>query len=245
MNMQYLSWTEYNDVVKSTNCFCCIIPVGAIEAYGPHLPLGTDGLVVAKIAELLAERIGAIVTPLVPVGYSASFGEYPGTLTVSPMTLGQYLKEIVESLIRHGCERIVFLNGHAGNVAVINHLIDELTEKYEGVRCVQIDWWRFLHPLVRQITDDGEAAFKHAGEAMTSVMLYLFPEAVHLERVKKSFPRPLSFPDGVFLPKRLNPEADLAAVGDPRLAAVDKGRLMIERGLNALEEFITSLWRQK
>lgn len=244
MNIQYLSWTEYSDLVKATNCFCCIIPVGAVEAYGPHLPLGTDGLVVARVAELLAERIGAIVAPLVPVGYSISFREYPGTLTVSPETLGQYLKEMAESVIRHGCKRIIFLNGHAGNVAVINCIMDELSER-EGVKCVQVDWWRFVTPFVKQIMDDGEAAFKHAGETMTSVMLYLFPDTVHLAKIEEPFPRPSSLPDGVFVPKRLNPAVDLAATGDPRLATADKGRLIVEKGLNALEEFVTSLWGQR
>lgn len=241
MKMEFMSWTDYRDLMTTPTCFCCIIPVGAVEAYGPHLPLGTDGLVVARVAELLGNRLRAIVAPLVPVGCSASFMDYPGTLTVSPETLGRYLKEMADSLIRHGCDKIVFLNGHAGNVAVINHVMSELAQ-CAGVKCVQIDWWRFVIPVAKEVMEDGATSFRHAGELMTSVMLYLFPESVHLERIEAPFPMPSTLPDGVFLPSRLDPAAHPAAFGDPRLATANKGREVVENALNALEEFIKSLW---
>src|SRR5512140_3645909 len=114
MNLAEMTWQQAQDAFARTDL--AIIPTGAVEVYGPHLPLGSDGLVAQDLARKLAERVAAIVTPLVPVGDSRSLLSFPGTLTVSPATFRSYLKDLSAGLVHWGIRRILFINGHAGNI---------------------------------------------------------------------------------------------------------------------------------
>lgn len=96
-----------------------ILPVGAIEVYGLHCPLGSDLIVASHVAKQLGERTKNLVGPSIPVGDSAFGMTFPGTLTVRLMVLKEYVRDICESLVHHGIRRILFLNTHLGNVAIL------------------------------------------------------------------------------------------------------------------------------
>jgi creatinine amidohydrolase len=82
-----VSWQAFDAKRKETDL--AILPLGAVEVYGPHLPLGSDAIVAERVARLVAERTGGIVMPVVPVGYSRSLADFPGTLNVSPAALAR------------------------------------------------------------------------------------------------------------------------------------------------------------
>ena len=89
-----------------------IIPTGATEAHGQHLPLDVDTHQAAAVATRLAERTGALVAPALPYGYSTMWMGFPGTITLSSETFQQVLVEVCTSLVRHGFYRVILLNGH-------------------------------------------------------------------------------------------------------------------------------------
>jgi creatinine amidohydrolase len=237
MNVQSMAWVEYSDKREEINV--AVIPVGAVEAYGPHLPMGTDGLAVEHVAGLVAQRTPVFVAPLVSVGCSGTFEAFPGTLSVSPSALAEYLGGIARSFIRHGVEKILFLNGHAGNVCPIALLMDPL-QRQHNVSCAQVDFWRFTKPLTTHIVEDPDGAFGHASEAMTSIMLFLMPEKVHLERLTPPFPAPRSAVPGLMTPHAAKPPESLALSGDPTPATAEKGRQIVEAAVNALVEMINT-----
>ena len=82
-----------------------VIPSGAIEVYGPHLPLGSDSVVATAVARRVARRLGAVCTPLIPVGYSRDLMSHPGTLTVTPDAFRAYFEGICQSLVHWGFSR--------------------------------------------------------------------------------------------------------------------------------------------
>ena len=93
-----------------------VIPSGAIEVYGPHLPLGSDSVVAVAVARRVARELDAVCTPLIPVGYSRDLMSHPGTLTVTPDAFRAYFEGICLSLVHWGFRDLLFLNTHAGNV---------------------------------------------------------------------------------------------------------------------------------
>ena len=235
MRVQEISWVAFQE--QSRQIIWGIIPIGAVEAYGLHLPLGTDGLVAERLADLLGEKLPAFVCPLIPVGYSSRFAQFPGTLSVAPSILEEYVFEIGRSLASHGIKKLLFLNGHAGNVQAISYAMERLQEKY-GVLCVQLDVWRFLQSVSRGIVSDVEQAAGHASELMTSVMLHFYPHLVHLSKVPQTIEPVQKRREGLITVHKLNPQENLALSGNPLPATSEKGAQIIKM---ALEEMLMIL----
>ncbi len=106
-----------------------IIPSGAFEVYGPHLPLGTDTLVANKIAGLVAERVNAIIGPVLEAGESSELEDFPGTITISSESFKQYLWDTLRSLEKWGFKDFLFVNTHLGNVPIINQIAFEFQRR--------------------------------------------------------------------------------------------------------------------
>ena len=92
-----------------------LLPVGATEGHGSHLPLNTDSVQSEAVAERVAERLNAFLLPGIAFGNSQVLGDFKGTVSVSPNTLATTVKEIGHCLLDQGFRRIVVLNGHGGN----------------------------------------------------------------------------------------------------------------------------------
>ena len=108
VHLQHLTWEEAGEAAAANRLV--IIPTGATEAHGAHLPLDVDTHQVSTVAERLAERVGALVAPALPYGYSTTWMGYPGTMTLSSETYQQVIVELASSLVEHGFHRIVILN---------------------------------------------------------------------------------------------------------------------------------------
>jgi len=100
VNIAEAPWVDIESGVQRSTC--ALIPVGAVEVYGLHLPQGTDGIAAAAICEAVAARTGCLVAPLVPVGWSEGLASFPGTLSVRPDVLRAYCDGLVTSLFSWG-----------------------------------------------------------------------------------------------------------------------------------------------
>lgn len=100
-------WVDFDALRRETDL--AIIPTGAVEVYGLHLPTGTDTMVVTAVAKRVGEALGAPVLPTLPVGFSQSLGDFPGTLNISTATLSAYVRETAESMIKWGYRRLLFI----------------------------------------------------------------------------------------------------------------------------------------
>jgi creatinine amidohydrolase len=232
-----MNWVDFDALRKETDLV--LIPFGAVEVYGPHLPMGADGISTTALSVRVAEEEPAFVAPLIPIGYSKGLMDFPGTLNVRPSSLVEYARDVAESFIHWGARRVLFINGHAGNVPYLSELAVQLQEQH-GVRCAQVDWWRFIQPLVEDLVEAEQLPHGHASEFGTSVMLHLAGEHVKMDRAAKSPPKSQDqYPD--FLrPRRYGDSTDNGIVGDGTLGTAEKGEETLNRAVARVLEFIRS-----
>jgi creatinine amidohydrolase len=175
-----LDWPSVPGVVTGTRA--AIIPVGAIEQHGPHLPLNVDTEIDVAVAHAVSAITGIPVLPPVSVGVSASHGGFPGTLTFRPETLIAVMGDLTDSLYRSGVRQFVFLSGHIWNNGALDVSIEKLRTRYADVRARSIGYvTMYPGPEVDGHVQHGRALM-HANFFETSVMLHLRPDLVRMDR---------------------------------------------------------------
>jgi creatinine amidohydrolase len=185
----------------------------------------------------VGEQLGAPVLPTLPVGYSRSLGDFPGTLNISPATLTAYVRETAESVITWGAKRILFLNSHRGNIGPIGEVALELQERH-GVRCAQVFWWDYVAALVKDIMETGAHANGHASEIGTSIVMYLEPDFVVRDRIKDQTPTGGAPYADIIQYKGMRSRSAYGVVGNPEVASVEKGEEAIKRGVDRIVAFV-------
>ncbi|RLF49881.1 MAG: creatininase family protein [Thermoplasmata archaeon] len=151
-----------------------IIPVGAVEAHGNHLPLATDTIQPEQIAMEVAERIGAVVAPTVNYGVCKSLKNFPGTISLSFDTMRALMREIIEGFVQHGAKKIMVISGHAGqsHMIALREAAYDVVERHDVRVMVFSDYdiaYMYRGKLVPE--DDG-----HAGTLETSRVLAIMPQ---------------------------------------------------------------------
>ena len=235
--IKYMSWTEFDKRRKETKTV--IIPSGAIEVYGPHLPLGSDIIVAEKVAQLVAEKVNAIVGPSVEIGESNALYAFPGTLITKPENLKAIYKDICKSFIKWGFDKIFILNTHLGNTVPLNEILEELRDEYD-VKCGSVGWWQYIPSLSKDIFTT-PAPHGHASEAGTSVLLHLCPEAVDMSKAstneslyKDQYPNIIKY-------LTFDKFTNNGTIGDAKAGSAEKGKIVVERGVNEIVNFIKNV----
>ena len=154
-----------------------LLPVGATEQHGPHLPTGTDTLIATAIADAVSLRTGAPVLPAVAVGCSYGHGRrLAGTLSLSPEELAGHVRRTVEWAADSGLRRVLAVNAHMGNGGALAVAGDHLRLERPDLRFGVVDWWRCTAEMEAATGTDGVDI--HANRAETSVVMALAPELV-------------------------------------------------------------------
>lgn len=178
--LEHLTWPEAR--AAADRDAVVLIPVGATEQHGHHLPLGTDTLNVAFIAKLAARATGAVMVPPLSVGVSQNHRAFPGTISLTPRTLIAVLTEMVGSLYENGFRRFIFVNGHGGNNATIDVAAIELRGRHEDIVVGNTYAAALTAPLAYEISDSG--VVYHAEETETSNSLYTTPALVDMSKAR-------------------------------------------------------------
>jgi creatinine amidohydrolase len=182
-------WAEYTCreiAAMDMQRLIAVLPVGAIEQHGPHLPVAVDqaildGLVRAALP-LLPADLPAIFLPTLPIGKSDEHAAYPGTLTLSAATLMAMWSEIGDSLARAGVRKLVMLNSHGGQMAPMDIVVRDMRRRH-GMIAVSASWFAMGLPEGLFSTEEERFGI-HAGDMETSVMLALHPELVQMEHAR-------------------------------------------------------------
>ena len=159
-----------------------LIPVGATEQHGPHLPVGTDTIVAAALAEAVAGDVAVVLPPL---AFGASFfhgTRLPGTVAFSGEETAAAVWLVAEACVDSGFQRMLFVNGHVGNAAALWIACDRFRREFPELRICVMQWWDLTPDIARRATDD--ALDWHANAAETSLMLVLRPELVDTDRMR-------------------------------------------------------------
>lgn len=160
-----------------------ILPVGAVEQHGPHLPVKVDAAInagiVARAVELMPPDFPALVLPMLPVGKSNEHIAFPGTLTLPYDLLARLWFEVAKSAWRAGVRKIILFNSHGGQPQVMDIVCRELRVEL-GMFAVGASWFRTIDSSDLYSAAELKHGI-HGGESETSVMLHLHPDQVHME----------------------------------------------------------------
>lgn len=212
-------------------------PWGAVEQHGPHLPLGTDGLfaerVLSAVLERLPEGLPLWRLPLQAIGFSPEHLGFPGSLSLPAPLLIELLCNVGEQLAQAGFRRLVLLNGHGGQIALLQCAARALRQRAPRLAVLPCFLWSGPEGVAELIPDPERQQGLHAGLAETSLMLHLAPELVGEERPCDGL-LPAPPPPGWDLEGAV-PTAwlmrDLSAsgvIGDARLADRERGEALFE-----------------
>jgi creatinine amidohydrolase len=212
-----------------------IVPVGALEAHGPHLPLGADQIQAEATAIALADRTDALVAPTIPYGSAPGARRFPGTVSLTMSQLQVHATGVLSELARTGVRRLLVLSGHAerGHMSALREAADETMRSYPGVRVVVLSDYDFVYELRGR---ESPATDGHAGLLETSRVLAIAPETVGPERPIVENRR------SPFLPGAgTEAEWPESVMGDTRPASADLGRRVQSHVVHRLVETVDAL----
>ncbi|MBB2976918.1 creatinine amidohydrolase [Microbacterium endophyticum] len=224
-----------------------VMPFGALEQHGPHLPLSTDTLQAEALAATIAERISGALIPAMPYGNTWSNDALPGTVSLSADTVTAVCSDIALSLERAGFDLLVVVNGDFGNRLPL-HRAAEAAAARGGMPVLVLDY-----PGLAEIGDAvketpwAAPGLCHAEEIETSLVLAIAPELVDRERYVAEYPQlPADFG---LRQMALAPLSDSGVFGDPRPASAEKGNRIlshvVEESLHVIAAVRASLSAKK
>ncbi len=215
-----------------------IIPLGSVEVQGPCNPMG-DYMLAEELADQVALKADAIVTPPLPFGCADYFRDVPGGMQLSAPAFRAVLKDMITGFLDHKLERILVFNGHTGN----NALIDEVTRQLRRERGVIVPWlniWPMVPYALKEKAHGPNAprVTGHGSDPIGSVYEYMHPDLTRREEAKRPEPRLtlMGLPTGalttvkfngvdVGVPINMVDHCDATVGGDPSLANAEAGKL--------------------
>lgn len=251
------AYLESNDTV--------LVPMGSVEMHGYHLPTGTDIFNAMEVCRRTAEKANVLYTPPMWTGYSPQHLREPnagmGTLTFRPETIRGVIHDVTKSLIHHGFNRIIFVNGHTSNTKVVDEVFRQL--RYETGALVGMfkpygeRYLGIIEDLMENTPE--ETAGWHASEQETSIMMAFNPDNVKMDRAVEArahapewlpsgFKKDDANPDAAFkgyeyfyFPMDHNEIAEHGVIGNPFRATAEKGDAIFERFSDYLADALEEL----
>jgi creatinine amidohydrolase len=251
IRLEDMTWPEVEEVLEKPNVM--LLPVGATEQHGRHLPLSVDFRCATYIAELAARKvtdehnIRVLVAPVVPYGESSALTKFPGTISLSVDTTTRVIEDIIRGFISQGFKNILVINGHFGNVVPMAVAFRRVSTDFPDLGLYAVNWWALGSDVIQKIRKSQVMA--HACELETSVSLIIQPENVHLDKAVKEIPSfPLSskwWSADTYGPRRLihmswnwpKTRENAGVWGDPTVATKEFG----ERAITAVVSNLTEL----
>lgn len=219
-----------------------LIPIGAVEQHGPHLPLSVDHVIAHETASAVVASVGEELDvwqlPTLSISKSNEHAWSPGTLWFSADTMMAILRDLGRSVASTGAERLVLLNGHGGNTTLLNTALRELRLEF-GLKTF------LVHPSVPPAYGGSSTADElgmgiHGGLHETSVFMHLRPDLVDLTKAARRVPEALAdnefvrFGGAVMFGWLSNDFDDDGYIGDPTGATADHGKALFERSVEVL-----------
>ncbi|ABG06057.1 Creatininase [Rubrobacter xylanophilus DSM 9941] len=232
LRLAEMSWPEVERAVAAGHT-TVILPLGATEQHGPHLPLGTDTVRAGALAELLAERLpGALVAPALPFGCSDEHAGFPGLLGVEKETLARLLVEAARRAAAWGARRLVLLSAHGGNGEALALAREALRRELPQLAVWSEEDLLSPSPALASVArregiPEGELGL-HAGEGETSEMLSLRPDLVRRDRARPGYTGDMGAVVEALRSGGLRAAHESGVLGDPTRAEAGRGDAYLE-----------------
>ena len=233
MSIYKISEFDFRNIIKK-KISRAIVPIGSLEQHGAHLPVSTDSLIIEYIASMAVEKIPSFILPV--ISYGVSYEHKPMfNLSIRNSTLSCVISDICISLVENGIETIVLLNGHYGNIGVLQYIGQNMYGKVpENIRIFSINYWHLM-----------QREFDHAGEVETSLVLAIAPELVKMDKAEPNSKK-ISKSKVAYSGMTSNPGSFLSITGngiwgDPTNATAQKGRELLDEIVKNLTQTILEL----
>jgi len=227
-----------------------LLPIGAVEQHGPHLPTDVDIRCALSVAEEAARRRGyMIVAPPVWWGLSDAHRGFGGLLTLRPETFLNLLRDLCNSILDDGFRKLVLVVAHGSNRAPVQIVLSEMTQTRDA-RIMHVNYLPLAARVFREVRTSPPGGDFHAGEAETALLLHLAPELVHMKRARSSPLDPMRAHGVSFTGRDLFSPGDAAVgwklkegypdgvVGDPTVATAETGAAIFRASVERLCELV-------
>ncbi len=234
--LEEMTWPEVQREIAAGRD-TVVVPFGAVEQHGPHLPLGTDAIFGDEVGELVADRLGAFIAPTVRIGCSSHHLSFAGTISLEDETFYQVVRDVVRTLARHGFRRLVLLPTHGGNFRPLGEAVNRMGPQ-EGVRIITFPDVSFLMSAILPVASSlgvtpAEGGI-HAGEWETSMMLAFRPDLVRMAEAEVGYTGDLMGGIQKFFEEGVHAVSDNGVFGDPRRASAEAGRRYVDQIVDAV-----------
>lgn len=229
------SWTDVAEFLRAGPRIA-VLPFGALEQHGPHLPLSTDTIQADAVARRLADRLDAALLPAIPLGNTWSNDALPGTVSIGADTVTAVCADVAASVERAGFALLVVVNGDFGNRLPLHRAAEDAAAR-DGIPVVVLDY-----PGLTEIGDAvketpwAAPGLCHADEIETSMILATAPALVHRDRMAAAYPElPADFG---LRQMALAPLSPTGVFGDPRPATAEKGERILAHVVDESERVV-------
>jgi creatinine amidohydrolase len=222
-----------------------LLVAGSVEQHGPHLPLGADTLVVERLAEISAERHGALILGALRAGAMFAYAGWPGSQPVPAAVVTGLVPALAAPAVAHS-NRLLILNGHDENHEPLLVAARELADRSQ-TDVIVIEWAQLVRDVIREVSESRSES--HAGEGLTSVFLHWYPDRVRTDRIETGVcTEPGIAQADLHAVKRAHhvtrvgrEQTPNGILGDPRLATAAKGAVIAD----ALASRVDTLVRER
>ena len=241
IRMEEMSWPEVRSAIAA-GFTTAVVAVGSTEQHGPHLPTMTDTRIGDATAHRVALKLGnALQARTIPVGVSEHHLAFGATISLQPETLKLIVRDYVDSLVRDGFRRIIFLPSHGGNFGPLAQAIEDARKAHPDVEITGytdlLGITASLHRTAAEFGISEEECGAHAGDDETSLMLALEPDLVVRDRFAPGYLGPLGENEVRIIFERGMPAlTENGVLGDPRKASAAKGEVYLEKLASFLVE---------
>lgn len=232
-----LNWVEAQDALATR---VVIIPFAAgAKEHGPHLPMGTDHLVMEHLLDAAVREREVLVTPPILHGWFPAFRDYPGTEIADSAVFQAYVMAVAESVMRHGAKRLVFLNTGISRASGLPlSIVARDIRVNHDVPTLVVSWDDLETSEALALLEQKRGG--HADEGETSIILHLRPDLVDMQRAVSAY-RGEPVTQIGYRPGKFNRDTEPGLFGDPTLATPEKGEkllgIMRQNWLRALDQF--------
>ncbi|MFX1519948.1 MAG: creatininase family protein [Promethearchaeota archaeon] len=234
MLLEEMSWDDVEEQLKTVKTI--IVPFGSCEAHGFHAPLFTDTKIAFEVAKKVAEELNTFVAPSISYGLCRTTREFSGTLSLSFESLKIMTYDLLKELGETGFEKIVLFTGHCGKsqLVALREAGFLYTKEVGKSNIFLVSAADLVDDLVKELT---ESPLYHADEVETSLMLFLTPSLIKMDKAVKEFPK---------IPKYLikttgKPWMKSSVLGDATKATREKGEkifnILVENLIKIIETF--------
>jgi creatinine amidohydrolase len=175
--MERINWMEFREWVPD-KINTVLLPLGTLEAHGVTAN-GTDIIAPVAMARAIADRVNAMIAPVVPYGFTGILDSYPGGFTIPEDVYRAYVRAVLQGLARNQFRNIIILNGHGGGQTAILTALTQEVGRETNTRILAVNWWSYCGDVCQEVFGENGG---HAGNTETAYMLAVDPGLVDKKR---------------------------------------------------------------